>query len=137
DTLKPNQVWREINDCDINFYRITGKHFSLLRPPGVRYNNTVLDLARELGYVVISWSCAAKDFNDVSADFIVNRILRRVENGSIILLHDDRPSTVVAMPRILAAMKRDGYKFVTVSEMLAHLPKPVIVETNATSTGKG
>src|ERR1051325_8743687 len=131
DTLKGQQLWREINDCDIHFCRITGRHLSLLRPPGVRYNEEVLKTAKELGYVVISWSDAAKDFLDVSPDFIVNRTLRRAENGSIILLHDDRPATVSAMPRILTALKREGYKFVTVSEMLRHLPNPVVVETNA------
>lgn len=131
DTLKPELVRREINDCDIQFCRITGRHLGLLRPPGVRYNDAVLKAARELDYVVVSWSEAAKDFLDVSPDFIVNRILRRVENGSIILLHDDRPSTVTAMPRLLAALKRQGYRFVTVSEMLSHLPKPVAVHTDA------
>jgi peptidoglycan/xylan/chitin deacetylase (PgdA/CDA1 family) len=131
DTLPAKQVWREINDCDIHFCRITGRHFSLLRPPGVRYNDLVLRTAKDLDYVVISWSDAAKDFLDVSPDFIVNRVLKRAENGSIILLHDDRPATVAAMPRILSALQRDGYKFVTVSEMLNHLPKPVVVQTNS------
>ena len=131
DTLKGQMLWREINDCDIHFTQITDRHLSLLRPPGVRYNNEVLKTARELGYVVISWTDTAKDFLDVSPDYIVNRVLRRAENGSIILLHDSRPATVSAMPRILTALKRDGYKFVTVSEMLRHLPKPVVVETNA------
>ncbi len=131
DTLKPEQMRREINDCDINFYRITGRHFSLLRPPGVRYDDEVLKTAHGLGYVVISWTDAAKDFLDVSPDFIVNRTLRRAENGSIILLHDDRPSTVSAMPRIITGLRREGYRFVTIPEMLAHLPKPVVVESDA------
>lgn len=131
DTLRPDQAQREINDCDINFCRTTGRHFTLMRPPGVRYNDTVLKIADDLGYVIVSWSCAAKDYDDVTPDFIVNRILRRVENGSIILLHDEHSSTVVAMPRILDALKREGFRFVTVSEMLAHLPKPVIIKTTA------
>jgi peptidoglycan/xylan/chitin deacetylase (PgdA/CDA1 family) len=131
DTLRVDQARREINDCDINFCRITGRHFTLMRPPGVRYNDTVLRVADDLGYVIVFWNAAAKDFEDVTPDFIVNRILGRVENGSIILLHDDRPSTVVAMPRILEALRREGYRFVTVSEMLAHLPRPVIIESTA------
>lgn len=135
DTLPADQCRREINDCDINFYRATGRHLSILRPPGVRYNDTVVKSARELGYEIISWNDAAKDFLDVSPDFIVNRTLRRTENGSIILLHDDRSATVTAMPRILSELKRQGYKFVSISEMLAHLPKPVMVESNANPPG--
>lgn len=130
-TLKPAQMRREINDNDINFYRITGRHMDLLRPPGVNYNDTVLRVTKELGYQLITTTATAKDFDDVTPDFIIKRILSRTENGSIILLHDDRPSTVVALPRILDALKQEGYRFVTVSEMLAHLPKPVIVQSNA------
>ncbi|MEP6756229.1 MAG: polysaccharide deacetylase family protein [Chthonomonadales bacterium] len=131
-TLKPEQIRREINDADINLFRITGTHFNnLMRPPGVQYNDKVLAVTKDLGYQVITWTCAARDFEDVTPDYIVNRILSRAENGSIILLHDDRPGTVTALPRIIAALKQDGYKFVKVSEMLAHLPRPVDVNVDA------
>ena len=130
-TLHPDQIRRELNDVDINLFRITGKHFNnLMRPPGVQYNDKVLTVTKELGYQVITWTCAARDFEDVTPDYIVNRILSRAENGSIILLHDDRPGTVTALPRIIAALKQDGYKFVKVSEMLAHLPTPIRVTDN-------
>ena len=131
-TLKQDQMRRELNDADINLFRITGTHFnSLMRPPGVQYNDNVLKVTKDLGYQVITWTCAARDFEDVTPDYIVNRILSRAENGSIILLHDDRPSTVTALPRIIASLKRDGYKFVKVSEMLAHLPRPVVVNVDS------
>lgn len=136
-TLKPDQMRREINDPDIELFRIAGVHMDLLRPPGVQYNEQVLDTARELGYQIITVSVAAKDFEDVTPDFIVRRVLSRTTNGSIILLHDDRQSTVYAMPRIIEGLKRQGYRFVTISEMLAHLPKPVVVRTNAITDPRG
>jgi peptidoglycan-N-acetylglucosamine deacetylase len=136
-TLKPDQMRRELNDPDIELYRIAGRHMDLMRPPGVQYNQKVLDVARELGYETITVSVAAKDFEDVTPDFIVRRVLSRTTNGSIILLHDDRQSTVYALPRIIEGLRRQGYRFVTVSEMLAHLPKPVVVETNANSGPDG
>lgn len=125
DTLEPLQARREINDVDIHFYRVTGRHLHLLRPPGVRYSAETLRIAKELGYVVVSWNCAAGDFENVPPDFIVRRVMRRVENGSIILLHDEHPCTVAALPRLIAALRREGYRFVTISEMLARLPQPV------------
>lgn len=130
-TLKPDQMRREVNDPDIELYRIAGKHMGLLRPPGVQYNQEVIETARDLGYEIITVSVSAKDFEDVTPDFIVRRTLARTTNGSIILLHDDRQSTVYALPRIIDGLRQQGYRFVTVSEMLAHLPKPVVVETNA------
>jgi peptidoglycan-N-acetylglucosamine deacetylase len=133
--LRPDQMRREINDNDINFYRITGRHMDLLRPPGVNYNSTVSKVAMELGYQTILVNVLSKDFDDQTPDFIVDATLRRTENGSIILLHDDRMSTVMALPRIIDGLRAEGYKFVTVSEMLAHLPKPVLVATNADPIG--
>lgn len=129
-TLKPAQMRREINDPDIELFRIAGRHMDLLRPPGVQYNQQVLNIARELGYETITVSVAARDFEDVTPDFIVRRVLSRTCNGSIILLHDDRQSTVYALPRIIDKLKQQGYRFVTVSQMLSHLPKPVVIETN-------
>jgi len=122
DTLPAKNVRNELQYCDVNFQRVTGRSFSLMRPPGVRYNDTVLAVARELGYTTVSYTTGARDYDNVPADFIVDRIVRRTENGSILLLHDGNPATVEALPRILTALKREGYRFVTVSEMIGRLP---------------
>ena len=47
----------------------------------------------------------------------------------------DQTIVGTAMPRIIAELKRQGYKFVTIPEMLAHLPNPVIVESNFNPPG--
>jgi peptidoglycan/xylan/chitin deacetylase (PgdA/CDA1 family) len=130
DTLNEAQTWREINDGDIYFHWATGRHLRLLRPPGVRYNAQALRVAGALGYVTVTWSCAGNDYRDVSADEIVQSVLQRVENGSIILLHDTYPGTPAALPRLLRELKRQGYRFVTISEMLSRLPEPVHVAQN-------
>ncbi len=120
--LSPLQRHREINDVDITFYRITGQHLTLLRPPGMNYDQTVLDDTKRLGYVLVGNTTESRDYDlNESPDFIADRTLHRTENGSIILLHDYSP-TALALPRILAALRADGYRCVTVSEMLAHLP---------------
>ena len=125
DGLTAEQVQREMLWNDINFNRITGRHFNLFRPPGMRYDDNVLAVSKRRGYVMVSWNSAARDFENVSADFIYRRVMDRVENGSIILLHDDNPNTVEAMPRLLDSLRARGYRFVTISEMLAHLPVQV------------
>ena len=125
DMLKGRDMYREIIDCENVVKGITGRRMSLLRPPGMRYNGAVIQAARQNGHVVVSWSCAGKDFMDVSPSFIVDKVLNNVENGSIILMHDERPMTVTALARIIPALKREGYRFVTITEMLAHLPTAV------------
>lgn len=123
DRLSPARRHREINDADITYYRLTGRHLYLIRPPGMRYTEDVLAAARAMGYITVGFTTASGDFNPgETADFIVNRTLRRTENGSLILLHD-YPRTAAALPRILATLQRRGYRFVTISEMIGHLPE--------------
>ena len=136
DGLALRNVANEINDCDINFSRATGQHLQLLRPPGVRYNDSVLAEAVKLGYITVSDTLGAEDYKLVSPDFIVRRVTNRTENGSIILLHDQYPETVEALPRIIATLQGEGYRFVTVSQMLAHLPKPVLAQNSAKAEKK-
>ncbi len=120
--LDKNRLHREINDADIIYNSITGRHFNLLRPPGMRYNDTVLLSTRNLGYVVVGYTTASRDYEpDEQPSIIAQRTLDRTENGSIILLHD-YTSTAQALPQIIESLQKDGYKFVTISEMLAHLP---------------
>src|SRR5207248_1989078 len=59
--LSPAERRREINDPDIGLYAIAGRHLKLLRPPGMRSNPAVLEDARQLGYVTVSFTTAAKD----------------------------------------------------------------------------
>ncbi len=120
--LSPLERHHEINDPDISFCRITGGHLYLFRPPGMNYNDHTLATLKRMGYVTVDYTTASSDYklND-KRSFIVDRTLDRVENGSIILLHD-YPDTVRALPSILRGLQKDGYHVVTISEMIDHLP---------------
>lgn len=120
--LSPLERHHEINDADITYFRITGRHLYLLRPPGMQCDNAVLADARALGYLVTGFTTASKDFEvDESPEYIIHRTLNRTEDGSILLLHD-YPGTAVALPALLEGLKARGLKAVTVSQMLADLP---------------
>ena len=58
---------------------------------------------------------------DTSADFIKERVLDRTGPGAIILLHQDTAATVAALPAIIDGLRAQGYRFVTVSQMLDRL----------------
>lgn len=121
--LSPEQRHREINDVDIAYCRITGEHLRYLRPPGMQYNEAVLSEAKRLGYVVIGYTMSSGDYDiGGNPEAIMARTINRCGNGSILLLHD-YPHTAIALPRILETLTERGYRFVTVSEMLAHLPE--------------
>lgn len=122
DKLDAHARHREINDADITFFRLTRGHLNLLRPPGESYNDAVLADTFAKGYIVVGHSTASRDYEtDVTPRMIIDRTCDRVEDGGIILLHD-YPATAQALPAILARLSQDGYRFVTISEMLDHLP---------------
>jgi peptidoglycan-N-acetylglucosamine deacetylase len=122
DTIAGLERHHEINDADISYASITGHHLQLLRPPGMRYNDAVLNETKELGYVVVGYTTASRDFSpDEKPEEIAARTLARTENGSIILLHD-YPATARALPAILKGIQDRGLKCVTISELIHHLP---------------
>ena len=123
DSIDAHHRHYEINDADITYASITGKHLSLLRPPGMRYNEEVLKDTHDLGYIVVGYTTASRDFepNEKPGD-ITERTLSRAENGSIILLHD-YAATAAALPDIVAGLKAKGLRCVTISEMITHLPQ--------------
>jgi peptidoglycan/xylan/chitin deacetylase (PgdA/CDA1 family) len=58
-------------------------------------------------------------------ELLVRRVLEATRPGSIILLHDGgarKPGTLAATERILQALQAQGFRFVTVSELLARKP---------------
>ncbi|MGI4787309.1 MAG: polysaccharide deacetylase family protein [Janthinobacterium lividum] len=120
--LKPHEIANELRLCDQDIFLATGLHTTLMRPPGVQYNAKMLDVTKALGYVTVSWTVGAKDYDkDTNADFIKERILDRTAPGAIILLHQDTPATVAALPAIIDGLRAQGFRFVTVSQMLARL----------------
>ena len=120
--LKPHEIANELRLCDQDIFDATGRHTHLMRPPGVQYNDKMLGVTKALGYVVVSWTVGAKDYDkDTSAAFIQERVLDRTAPGAIILLHQDTPATVAALPAIIDGLRAQGFKFVTVSQMLTRL----------------
>ncbi len=122
DEVTPQDRHREINDPDIAFFRITGRHLALLRPPGMRYNTAVLRDTHEAGYIVVGYNAASGDFDKQEApEYIAKRTIERTENGAIILLHD-YSGTAAALRAIITTLRSRGFRFVTISQMIEHLP---------------
>ena len=129
--LSPELRHREINDADIFYFCVTGQHMTLMRPPGMRYDNPTLAETKRLGYIVVGYTTLTGD-SDISesALAIATHSIRRSGNGSIILLHDYAP-TADALPAILRQLQAKGFRFVTVSEMISHLPPKAQAQADA------
>jgi len=73
----------------------------------------------EFGYPIILWSVDPLDWKRPGPSVVCSRILSATTPGSIILAHDLHAQTVDAMPATLDGLLQRGFKFVTVSQLLA------------------
>src|ERR1700722_8783589 len=104
---------------------------TLLRPPyGAITPRQREWIENRFGLNIILWSVDPFDWKRPGASVIMQRILSQARPGAIILSHDIHKQTVDAMPATLDALSAKGYKFVTVSQLIAmNKPKPPPTET--------
>ncbi|MEU9635713.1 polysaccharide deacetylase family protein [Streptomyces tendae] len=115
----PDEIRDELERPNREIVRLTGKRPTLMRPPQGRTDDTVHDICRELGLAEVLWSVTAKDYKTNDSDLITERVLDQSSRDGIILLHDIYDGTVPAVPGIIDALKKRGYVFVTVPQLMA------------------
>lgn len=110
----------ELADTSAEITKATGKPVTLMRPPyGATNPRLNRAIEKEYGMKVILWSVDPLDWKRPGPQVVEQRILAGTKPGAIILSHDIHPGTIEAMPATLDALTAKGYKFVTVSELLA------------------
>jgi peptidoglycan/xylan/chitin deacetylase (PgdA/CDA1 family) len=87
------------------------------RPPGGFVTDGVQQVAQARLQAVLSWSVDPKDWAVKDAAAVERMVLKNVKDGDIILLHDMSDSSVEAAFEIIDALKQQGFRFVTVSEL--------------------
>jgi peptidoglycan/xylan/chitin deacetylase (PgdA/CDA1 family) len=120
EKMSPETAAWEIDEMDELIEELTGIKTTLFRPPGGVQDNGLVDYIYSQNYVNVMWSSDSFDWND-SAQQIVDNVVQTAKPGGIILMHDgggDRYATVEALPDIIEQLKEQGYRFVTVNELL-------------------
>ena len=100
-----------------------GIQATLFRPPGGSENDAVVQEARNQGMRVVMWSVDPQDWkSNLTAKQVAERVLSRVQAGSIVLLHDgggDAAHTIKALPAIIKGIRKMGLKLVTIPNLPA------------------
>jgi peptidoglycan/xylan/chitin deacetylase (PgdA/CDA1 family) len=97
----------------------------VFRPPYGAYDASVVQTARSLGMATVLWDVDPTDWALPGVAAIERRVLAQVTPGSIIISHDGggpRGQTLAAYPSIIAALRRRGYRIVTIPELLGFRP---------------
>jgi peptidoglycan/xylan/chitin deacetylase (PgdA/CDA1 family) len=118
---------RQIVDDAIEIRSYGAPYPRLFRPPYGSYNQTTHTLLGRQRMLSVLWSVDSEDYTQPGTDAIVSNVVDAVQPGSIVLMHDgggDRTQTLAAVPRIVAQLRREGYRFVSVPRLLLENPPP-------------
>jgi peptidoglycan/xylan/chitin deacetylase (PgdA/CDA1 family) len=118
--LPDDRVTEEINKTQNAIKDASGYAPVLMRPPyGAITARQKEWIEKQFGLSVIIWSVDPFDWKRPGASVIEQRILAGARPGAIVLSHDIHKQTVDAMPATLDALAAKGFKFVTVSQLIA------------------
>jgi len=131
-------VRHELERTDAAVAKITGRHTTLMRPPFGSRDFAVIGVAHKLGYHVVMWSVPLpRDWEQPGDATITRRVTENVVDGGIIVLHDgnrgilcgreprtprrtcDRSQDVAATREIIDTLRRRGFRFVTIPQLIA------------------
>jgi peptidoglycan/xylan/chitin deacetylase (PgdA/CDA1 family) len=130
--LSDAAIRQELNKTRDAIIAASGVKPRTLRPPyGSLRSSQRLWIYKEYGYPTILWDVDPMDWRKPGPSVVTSRILSHTHNGSIVLAHDLHKSTVDAMPATLDGLLRRGFKFVTVSQLLALNPPAPTTATTA------
>jgi peptidoglycan/xylan/chitin deacetylase (PgdA/CDA1 family) len=114
------EVRKEMQQCQDAIVRAAGVRPRTMRPPygGLLQRQRQL-IHDEFGYPTILWSVDPLDWKRPGPSVVASRILSNTTAGGIVLAHDLHSQTVDAMPATLDGLLKRGFKFVTVSQLIA------------------
>ena len=113
--LSDEAAVEQIDKANEAIHEITGMYSEYIRPP---YGCWKCDLDYRTKMIEVLWDVDPKDWASHDAAVVTERVLTKVQDGDVILLHDASKSSVMAAFQIIDALKEKGYEFVTVDELI-------------------
>ncbi len=114
--ISAEEIQEEFKFVDDKVVEITGEHTKFFRPPYISVHQIMFDNI-DVPFIA---GIGANDWEDrVTAEMRAKMILKQAKDGDIILLHDAEGNsmTVEALDTIIPELQKQGYKFVTVTEL--------------------
>ena len=130
--LSDTEVRQEMQRCEDAIGKAAGVKPRTMRPPYGGLNQSQRELVHtEFGYPTILWSVDPLDWKRPGPSVVARRMISGASPGGILLAHDLHSQTVDAMPATLDGLLRQGYKFVTVSQLIAMRETPSTAQASS------
>lgn len=112
--LNNESILKEINDTNEKIKEVIGEYPILIRPP---YGNTNSEIRSLSSLSTIIWDVDTLDWKSRNEEKVCEEIMKNAHDGAIILLHDIYESSVKGALMAMDKLSKEGYAFVTISEM--------------------
>ena len=116
--LSREEIRGELETTGIKIQELTNKKPIVFRPPYGDYNDMLIQTARELGYYTIQWDIDSLDWKELGVEPVVDRVVKNVTDGSIILCHNNAKYIREYLPIIIQRLQEKGYEFTPVSQLI-------------------
>lgn len=117
NSLSAEQGSAEIKKAEEIIKGITGTKTRYFASPYGEFNSNVVAAAANIDYKLIMWSVDTVDWKRPLPETIVSRVIKKVHNDAIILMHPTEP-TVKALPEMLKQLQAEKYKMLTIDKVV-------------------
>lgn len=119
--LSAEKLKEELTELEKIYKEKTGYTLDpFFRPPKGCYSEESLEIVADAGYKTVFWSLAWEDWdnnNQKPKEFAMKKLLSRVHNGAIILLHPTSKTNCEILGEFIETMKNQGYRFGSLEEL--------------------
>ena len=108
-------IQQEVEQTDQTISKITGEHVAYMRPPFGAWKKN-LELCVEM--MPVFWTIDTLDWKVKNTEKILSTVETQIEDGAIILMHDEYETSVEAALQVADLLKEQGYELVTVDQLI-------------------
>ena len=123
--LTEGEIAEQINLTRKKIFETIGQDCFVMRPPYGEYDDKLKLTGRLYDVAFVNWSVDTLDWESKNAEAVAEEIMKSTKDGSIILCHDLYPSTLEGVKIAIPKLLEQGYRFVTVSELMSHSETPL------------
>lgn len=116
--ISKERMLEELKKTDDIIEQVTGEKTKLFRFPSGDYNENACKVVREQGYIPIQWNVDSVDWKEQGEEIEYKRVKNKMENGSILLFHNNAKYTPKNLDRLIKELTEEGYSFVPVGKLI-------------------
>lgn len=135
--LSQSQIIKELSGCSDKIEALTGQRPTSFRPPYGDYDDEVIITVRSQGYEAVQWSVDSLDWKNKGVEDLIRRATANVQQGDIILFHNDSKYILDALPTILKTYQEQGFTMIPARDILLEGETTIDVQGKQHPAAKG